>query len=50
MIKKPTKSKSDKRKLRDREPAEKPVSLKPLTVEEALRGLMETRPSEKNSD
>lgn len=27
-------------------PAEKPVSLKPLKVEEALKGLLDTRPDE----
>jgi len=32
-----------KYKKRVREPAEKPVSLKPLKVEEALKALLETK-------
>jgi len=34
-------------KRKDRKPREKPVSLRPLTVEEAIKGLLETPPGAK---
>ena len=33
-----------------KKPAEKPVSLRPLEFEEAVRGLMQVKPSKKDRD
>ena len=41
----PLEQQTGKQKKREKEPAEKPVSLAPLEFEEALRGLVKIKPA-----